>query len=146
MVYEYFLDGKNKRICEKKIKYLVALIVGVVFAFLVFYLIFPTFLLIPYAFFIVCSLSLLAPLIAILYYHPWLAKKYLIIFGYFFFVSVCWELSALYIDQWQYLGNHYVGWLQIFDFKLPLEEFIFFWVVYAVAILSWYEFFDDDCK
>lgn len=146
IIYEYFLDQSDKKIYESKIKYLMLLILGLLLIFSLLYLIFPSLLYIPYAFLIICTLSLLTPLLTILFYYPKLTKKYTLVAGYFFLVSLCWELSALYINQWQYLGNHYIGWLQIFHFTLPLEEFIFFWIVYAAAILAWYEFFDDDCK
>jgi len=146
IIYEYFVDKNDKRICEPKMKYLVWL-VGIAFLlFVLMYVFFPVILVVPYAFLIICSIFLLLPLILMLTHYPRLAKKYMIVAGYFFFVSLCWELSALYTNQWFYFGKHYVGWLQIFHLRMPIEEFIFFWIIYAAAILSWYEFFDDDCK
>jgi len=146
LIYEFFLEHPEKRIFRSKMKELATVVAAALSFFILILIVSPSLLQISYAFLILCFLFLLLPLLFMLWRYPQLDKKYLMVGGYFFFMSLCWELSALYVGQWEYLGFHYIGWLGIFGFKLPVEEFVFLWVAYAPAVLAWYEFFDDDRK
>jgi len=144
LIYEYFIDRNESTLFWPEMRVLIKLVATALILFGILYILRPTLLDVPYAFLTLCAFFLLAPLIAISLRFPRLVKKYIPVGVYFFFVSLCWELAALYVGQWVYPGLHYVGWVQLFDFRLPIEEFVFFWFVYAPAILAWYEFFDDD--
>lgn len=142
--YEYFFDKGVNHLFENRLKKLLTLSVFLLVGFLFIYFVFPGLLVIPYAFMFICSIFLLTPVLAIIFIRPSLIGKYTYCLLYFLLISICFEPTALYLNQWYYLGAHYLGWLTISNFSFPLEEIVFFWFVYNPAILSWYEFFDDD--
>lgn len=81
-----------------------------------------------------------------LYFHPKLLQKFFLEGLYFFFALLLFEFAALYNGQWIFSSTHYVGFVELFGFRFPLEEFVF-WMIFCVpTLLAIYEFFDDDRK
>ena len=56
------------------------------------------------------------------------------------------ELTALKLGWWDFPSRDFVGWVSILGTRFPLEEFVFWLCLFAMAILTYYEFFDDDQK
>jgi len=63
---------------------------------------------------------------------------------YFFYFSSIYEFTGLVLNQWTFPGkNQYIGFIQILSYRIPFEEFFVWILLGALAILSFYEFFDD---
>jgi len=56
------------------------------------------------------------------------------------------KVTALQLGWWDFPGSNFIGWVSIFNIRFPLEELIFWLFLFAMAILTYYEFFDDDEK
>ena len=88
----------------------------------------------------------LIPLLISLFKFPNLSKKFFLAGSYFFFFAFVYELTALKLGWWKFIGNDFIGWVSIFKLSFPFEELFFWFLLLAMAILSYYEFFDDDGK
>lgn len=148
MFYEYFLEQDKKR--EKiastaKTLLWVGLVIYLTFYFLITVWRMP--FAVPYTYLTFGVLYAFIPLVLMLYFYPKLRAKFLIVIAYFFLHSLVYEIVGLRYGSWSFPAtSQFVGWIQLFSFKFPFEEF-FFWITVASAgILAWYEFFDDDRK
>ena len=104
----------------------------------------PVILQIPYFYLISTVLLMVIPLALELWSHPRFSLKFLRVGLYFAYVAILYELTALYLGLWKYPSSQFVGWVEIVGLRFPIEE-LFAWILLgAVAILSWYEYFDDD--
>ena len=145
--YEYFFDkDKNKKKISKDFKILLYVFSGVIFLFGLFYFFAQQLLIIQqfYIFFVI--FAMIVPIILVLYRYPKLRQKIWLMTGYFFIISFIYELVAIYLGYWYFYSSQiYIGMLNIFGFRFPIEEFL--WLVFAVpAILCVYEYFADDKK
>ena len=145
--YEYFFDkDKNKKKIAKSFKILLYVFSAVLFLFAMFYFFAQELLIIKefYIFFVI--FLMLIPFILVLYRYEKLRSKIWLITGYFFVISFIYELVAIYLGNWSFYSHqYYIGILNIFGFRFPVEEFL--WLVFAApALLCIYEYFADDKK
>jgi len=145
--YEYFLNKHaTKRLWTSKTKYLflAGLILFVLFVF--FYFFFPNLLKIPYWYLVFGVVLALIPFLLQLFKYPKTTSKFLLPFIYFFFMFFIWEITGLKLGWWDFPGEMFIGWISIFGTNFPFEEALFWFVLLALSILSFYEYFDDDEK
>jgi len=147
MFYEYFLDRHiTKKLWKPKMKYLLMLILISFVIFLVFLFALPGFLNIPYFYLIWGTILLLIPFLIQLFKYPKTTSKFFLAAAYFFYLHFIYEITALKLGWWKFPGKEFIGWVSIFGVSFPLEELIFWFILLALATLSFYEFFDDDEK
>lgn len=104
----------------------------------------PIILQIPYFYLIATVLLIVIPLALELWSHPRLSLKFVKVGLYFAYVATLYELTGLYLGLWNYPSSQFLGWVEIVGLRFPIEE-LFAWILLgAAAILSWYEYFDDD--
>ena len=143
--YEYFLDEK----CTPKLYYprLKYLFIGTLFILGIFIFLYnskPSLLQIDYFYLKVGVVLGLIPIILLLLNFPKLYAKFFKTAAYFFFLTFVFEITALKLGQWTFpASNQFIGFVSILGTHFPLEE-LFFWVVLgALAVLSYYELFDE---
>ena len=147
MFYEYFLDRHlSKKLKTPRLKYLLILILLLIFVFSSILFITPKLLNIRYFYLIWGMLMVFIPLLISLLKFPNLSKKFFLAGSYFFFFSFIYELTALKLGWWKFIGDDFIGWVSIFKLSFPFEELFFWFLLLAMATLSYYEFFDDDEK
>lgn len=147
MFYEYFLDKDvTKKIWLPHMKYLVAIMLVLFAAFMILFFNAPSLLHIPYFYLAFGIVLLLIPVIIELFEYPKLISKFARVGAYFFFLTFLYEVTALKLGWWAFPGTEFVGWVSIFGTMFPVEELVFWLILLAIAILSYYEFFDDDEK
>jgi hypothetical protein len=100
---------------------------------------------IPYFYFITGIVLGIIPITAVLLKFPNLFTKFAKAAVYFLFVSLIWEFVAVPLEQWTFPGQ-FIGWINLFGVRFPFEEFFVWMILGAMAVLSFYEFFDDDRK
>lgn len=147
MFYEHFLDfGKRGDRISKDIKYLVvfALVLSTVFSLLL--LVRPGLLRIEHFYLKGGVVLFLLPLITFLAFFPKFLTKYIKVGIYFFGLSLLFELVALHTHQWEFPGQHFIGFVDLLGLSFPFEEFLFWFVLGVSSVLSYYEFFVDDRK
>lgn len=147
MFYEYFIDKHaTKRLWSPKLKYIfiIGLIVFFVFLFTLFA--FPSLLKIPYFYLVFGVVILLIPFLIQLFRYPKTTSKFFLAAAYFFYLHFLLEVLGLKMGWWSFPGPEFIGWVKVFGVSFPIEEFIFWFILLALATLSYYEFFDDDEK
>jgi len=78
--------------------------------------------------------------------HPRLFSKYVKAGLYFLFVSGLFEYVGTSLDYWNFPGRNFLGWMPFFGQTIPYEEFTFFIALISLALISYYELTDDDCR
>lgn len=148
--YECFFDRKNRYTKNRPLPQLMRIfaIVILLVVFLMVGLIMtnPSVLIIPYAYMILGVTVCIIPVSIFLRRYPHLFIRFAKITIYFLLLALLVEYVGLSLNHWTFPGQNYLSKLNYFGFNLPIEEFIFYFVVSTPGILSYYEFFDDDRK
>ena len=61
-------------------------------------------------------------------------------------MNFIYDIAALKLGWWTFPGTEFIGWISIAGVSFPIEEFIFWIILFALGVLSYYEYFDDDEK
>lgn len=146
MFYEHFLDKGRHNLKDTRLKYFIILFILLLIIFLLTYLFNPSFLSFKYFYLFYGLLIMLLPTISFLSFFPRLISKFIKTGAYFLILSILYEFSGLYLNQWEFRGNNFIGWVNFFNIKIPFEELFFYLILFTICILSYYEFFDDDRK
>ncbi len=147
MFYEYFLEEHVRdKIWYPRTKYLVLIVFGLLLIFFGFFFTAQNLLYIPYWYLIFGLSTILLPVILQALAFPRTLLKILKVVPYFFFLTFIYEITALKLGWWAFPGTEFVGWVSFFGVRFPFEEFSFWLMLLAVALLSYYEFYDDDEK
>ncbi len=84
------------------------------------------------------------PIILVLMFLPWLSGKLLKAAAYFAIFNLIYELTALRLNQWSFPGQQFIGQVTLLGQTFPFEELFFFILLGSMALLCYYEVFDDD--
>ncbi len=144
MYYEYFLEKKcAPRLYYPAFKFMFIGFLAILATFLIVKQINESFLHIPY-FYLVFGIFLgLIPLVCVLLRFPNLFTDFAKAAVYFAFFGLVWELTGVPLGHWSFPGTQFIGWVKLFGVRFPFEE-LFVWILLgAMAVLSWYEFFDE---
>ena len=145
--YEYFLDKHvTKRLWHPHMKYLAMLLLASAAIFMVLFFAFPSALNIPYFYLSFGVLFILIPILIELFKYSKLSSKFFKAGAYFFYLTFIWEVTALKLGWWSFPGTQFIGWVTFLGVSFPFEELFFWCILFAMAILSYYEFFEDDEK
>lgn len=145
IIYEHFLDKGKHKLVGRNFKYFIYFIIGLLSLFFSAFLLKPSLLKIPYAYFWIGILFFLLPSFTFLVKFPKTISKFIKLGSYFFLLHMVFEFTALELGNWTFPGT-YIGVVKIAGFAVPIEEIVVWWILFIIAILSWYEFFDDDQK
>ncbi len=145
-IYETFIDrSSTDSPPSKRAK---TLVFGWFLAGSLFLFIYPliSHLVIPYFYAFFSFILGLIPLAFFLVHYPKLWRKFSLLAAWLFVVNILHEISALTTHQWYFPGHHFIGWVQLFSFQFPIEEFMLWMILGAMYLLAWYEYFVDDRK
>jgi hypothetical protein len=144
--YEHFL-GKNKyNLIDKKMKYFIwpfSLLSIVFFTLLATHTEFPK---IKYVYFWIGIIFSVLPIIGMVLIFPKRLLNFWKIGLYFTILMAIFEYAGLYLNQWVFQGNNFIGWVSYFGYKIPIEELVFFDILFIISIFAYYEFFNDEKK
>lgn len=145
LFYEHFFDrGKRGDRIDKKMRYLLYLFAFLIGLVAVAYGIDLSLIRVPYFFLVVGLVFVAPPVVVFLYHYPMFLKRFTVVGIYFFFVTILFEITALDAGQWIYPSEHVIGYVELFGYRFPFEEFVFWVGLAAPSILAYYEFFADD--
>ncbi|MDP3901905.1 MAG: hypothetical protein Q8Q37_02955 [bacterium] len=142
--YEHFLDKGREQLVDRRMKYLIWPLIVIFITFLIIWLINPGLLMMRYAYLWILIIVSILPSITFLSFFPRLLSKYVKTAAYFFLIALLFELTGLELGQWAFPGDNFVGWVELFGYRFPFEEFFAWFIMAAICVLSYYEFFDDD--
>ncbi|MFH1802400.1 MAG: hypothetical protein ABH864_03015 [archaeon] len=149
MFYEYFLDHHvTGRLWGPRMKYL---LYGTIVVFIMFLIIILNFSVPPIPYFYLLFGIVVFALPVILQLSAYSHTKSVIIkmlkaAAYFFYLSFIYEILALNYGWWGFPTESFIGWFSLLGYRFPLEELIWWIILFALAVLSCYEYFDDDEK
>ncbi len=147
LFYEYFIhDHFTKIILYPKLKYLFLFSLFLFLTFLGFYNFDPNLLSIEYFYFRYGIVVIFIPIILQLIKYPRFIIKFIKTGAYFFYVTLLYEITALKLGWWVFPSTNFIGWVSILGERFPIEEFIFWLLLFAMAVLSFYEYFDAEEK
>lgn len=92
------------------------------------------------------GIAAIIPLILQLIRKPKLLSKYILFAIPLFFVIFGSEIVGLTFHYWIFPGKDYLGLVTFFGQSFPVEEIIFWMLLYPSTIASYYERFVDDEK
>lgn len=141
--YEHFLDKGKHNLVDRKFKYGVYGVLSGLVVFFSIYLINPSLLHLPYVYFTFGAIGAFLPVVIFLSHFPRFLAKYAKVIIYFTCLNLLLELTGLELGHWTFLGREYFGWIHLFKYRFPLEELLFYIVLFSVTILSYFEYFDD---
>lgn len=142
--YEHFIDKGSHCLVAPNMKYFLSLLAVVVIGFGVTYFIWPNLLAVDFAYIKLGIIIIILPVLTMLVAYPKFLSKFILVATYFFFLNIIHELTALTLGLWSFPGVHFIGWVEILGRRFPFEEFIFFILLGPIALLSYFEYFDDN--
>lgn len=140
--YEHFLDVERRKKINHRVWY--AAIIGVVLNIMVITVskLLPGLLNLhhPYLFIGIAAIS---PLLVTVLLRPQFYTKFASMTFYFFIMYFVFEYIAVAFNYWVFNGS-YVGVMRIQSVTFPLEEMIFWMILYASTLVCYYEIAIDD--
>ncbi|MBS3134413.1 hypothetical protein J4214_04235 [Candidatus Woesearchaeota archaeon] len=147
LFYEYFIHHEIvKRNWNPKMKYLMIFLILLMLIFVFFFAINPDFLRIHYFYLIFGTVLFFIPFLLQLFTYPKITQKMFFVGAYFFYFNFIYEVTALKLGWWIFPGQEFIGYVQLFDVAFPIEELLFWFILFALSILSFYEYFDENEK
>jgi hypothetical protein len=89
---------------------------------------------------------LIIPIVLELVFHRRLIAKFFYLGAYFFFFTFLHAITAFGSGQYEFLGDQFIGWIVIMGLRFPIEDIVFWVILFSMGIITYYEFFDDDEK
>jgi len=83
------------------------------------------------------------PLLITSFRYPHLLVSFTKTALFFLVLTLVYELTALELNQWFFPGTDYIGWVYLLGHRFPLDELIFYMILGAPALLSFYTLFAD---
>lgn len=145
--YERFFERhRTVRLFEPRLKHLSFFIVSLFLLFLGAYIKTSGSIFIPYFYTAFGTVLILPPVVLVLARRPLLAGKFFFTGAYFFYLCLAYEVTALRLGQWAFPSDQFLGWVSLAGIRFPFEEFFFWLMLMAMAVLACYEYFDDDSR
>ncbi len=147
LFWEYFFEKQtHEPLFGKRMFKLTAMFVFVSVGILLTYFYTPYLAQIQYFYLISTIIFIIVPIIIGALINPKLEVKFLATGIYFAFNSIIYEVTAISLNQWYYPSTQFIGWVDILGQRFPVEELLAWILLGSTAILTWYEYFDDDNK
>ena len=147
MFYEYFINtSRQEKVWTKRMTVFALFSAAIFLIFTLLFFVAQSYLEVPFFFLIFGVVFLLLPVLLEIIRNKKLSGNFFLIMLYFVGFAVLYELAALSLGWWSFPGEEFLGWVSISDFKFPLEELIFWFLLFAVGVVAIYEFCDDDEK
>lgn len=142
ITWEYFFFTPKKRhMFNPNIIWFIVFCASLLIVFFIIYVFSPNSLVVPYFYFKLGIFFEMIPIAILLLRRPHIIKPLLYITVYFFFMSLLAEYVGLVNNQWYFSGEHYIGEIQYFGHRLPWDEILFWWLLAAPGMVTWYESF-----
>lgn len=146
LVYEHFLDKGKQELIDRRMKYFIWPLVVILIPFFTLAYTNPGLFTFRYAYLWTGIVFGAVPVLAFLLLFPRLISRYAKVGMYFFLLLLLFELVGLSLGHWEFPQSHFIGWVVLGSIRFPIEELIIWMGLSSVAILTFFEFFDDDRK
>ena len=143
MVISYetlFVTEKQNALFTRYSGYLIGFIVVCVAIFSALFFINKELLVLNYFYAFLVSIVMALPSVIILSFNPQHIKKIASLSVIFIVCALIYEYSALATGQWFFPSEHYIGFVPLLNFEIPLEELLFI-ILSVPGTISVYELF-----
>lgn len=142
--YDHFLDDYRSSTVSPNIwkAALPALLIGALLV--VLYTINPAWLRVPYVY-LVTGLVAIIRLVKVCVTKQRYIVKFAYISAFFFLIWLTLELICLKSGGWFFPGQ-YIGQIYIGNLMFPLEEFVFWLLLYSATLVAFYEYYEDKMR
>ena len=83
------------------------------------------------------------PLLLFTLKFPSYVKVYIKITPYFFVLGLVNVLTSLHKGHWSYPGNHFIGWIPLGRLSFPIEELVFWIILFPSFLVTQFDFFNS---
>lgn len=143
--YECFFDShRGTKLPHIKFKSAIIFTAVLFLAFLFAFLTYPELLEIPYWYAVFATTILVPPIIFQGVRFPKVLPKMLKTASYFIYLNLAYEITALKIGWWSFPSSQFLAKINLFGVAVPLEELVFWVILFTITLLSYYEYFLDD--
>jgi hypothetical protein len=142
--YQYFFQPKIQKTPGKRMPllYISSAIVLVWFVLTAFEAIQP--FTISYFYIKFGLILIVLPLVLFTASFPRFITIFLKTAPYFFILSLVNILVSLEKGHWIYSGTNFIGWVQLGSYRFPVEELLFWIILYSSFAITQYEFYNND--
>lgn len=141
--YQYFYDHLSHKLIGKRMPYVFLGALAVI-AWLGLTAVVDVHFTIEYYYIKFGLAFILLPLLAFTFYFPRYLSIFLKTAPYFIILGLLNILVSLHKGYWSYPGQHFIGWVQLGNYRFPLEELVFWIILYHAFTICQFEFFDND--
>lgn len=103
-------------------------------------------LVVPYFYLVFGLVIFIFPIAMMWLYYPRNLPKITLSLFYFTYLSFLYEIVALMNGWWYFPGTEFIGYVSFGDISFPIEEFVFWIILFAPAVISAFEYLDDDLR
>jgi hypothetical protein len=89
-------------------------------------------------------MTLLFPLIVFMALYPRYIRVFINMAPYFVFLGLVNLIVSLHAGHWSYPGGNFVGWIEISSYRFPVEELVFWILLFPSFLVSQFEMFNND--
>lgn len=141
--YVYFFDHRPHAIIGRRMPYVFSAAFFVL-AWLVFAPIIGLNFTVNFFYIKFGLLTIVPALVAFLICFPKYFKIFLKMTPYFFTLGLLNLVVSLQKGYWSYPGQNFIGWVQLGPYRFPLEELIFWIILFPAFLITQFEFFNND--
>lgn len=141
--YEHFINTTSMApaLSSRARKVAIALVI-VILAIVSVYLYHPEWLRLRYAYADLATVAVL-PLFLLAYRKPRYVREFVLISPFFLFFFFLVEWTGVPKHWWVYGGSHYLGWVTVQSLHFPIEELLYWMLLYPAALIAYYKLFID---
>lgn len=143
LFYEHFIDQEvSKKIWPSHMNYLASLSIVSTGIFVATLFISPSLIEVPNFYAMFGSIVFGVPIVLEVFEFPDQMKRITRAGAYFFIVTSLYEIAGLKLGWWIFPGSGFTGWVKLFGVTFPIEEFLFYLVIFEMAVISYYNYFE----
>jgi hypothetical protein len=141
--YEHFISSTTATLAiSSRARKVAIVLIVIILAVVGVYLYHPDWLRLRYAYADLATVAIL-PLFLLAYHKPWYIRDFALIFPFFLFFFFLVEWTGVPKLWWAYGGSHYLGWVTIQSLHFPVEELLYWMLLYPPTLIAYYKLFID---
>jgi hypothetical protein len=140
--YEHFINKTKDDAVSPRAKVMIIITLIVLAATIVLHYAHPNALSFKYAYAYFGTVAVIAPF-ALAYKKPGYIRDLTLIAPFFLAFYFVIEWIGVPRQWWIYPSHHYLGWVSVQSLHFPIEELIFWMLLYPAALVAYYKIFVD---
>lgn len=84
------------------------------------------------------------PLLVFVFSFPQYLRIFVKTAPYFIALGLLNIIVSLHKGYWSYPGHHFIGWVKLGTYRFPLEELVFWIILYSSFVIYQFDFFDSE--